>query len=265
MRDRVAAYLVERARGVAHRFADDRGAACQPAQQGGKAEGSAERRAGKNATVPVVSVGLLHDVAVVQQRALVVQHELGQRGRAGCRVAEYAGVAVRRGRRGGLLKHRRIVVHRNSACGDGSRGAIVSRLVDGDDAPQVAKRLGRHVDQDAAKRDALEIGPHEEPIRTAASDDRGELLAAKPGIDRKDDCAEMRAGQEGFDPGQAVRQPDGDAIARRNAQARKCRGETIHARMQRGKGDGRVSVDQRGVLCMRAGKHGHSFGEGHGA
>ena len=265
MRNAVSAYLVERARGVAHRFADDRGAACQPAQQGGEAEGSAERCAGKNATVPVVSIGLLHDVAVVEQRALVVQHELGQRCRAGGRVAEHAGVSARRGRRAGLLKHRRIVVHRYVACGDAERGAVVSSLVDGDDAPQAAKRLGRHVGQDVAKRDALEIRPHDEPIRTAAPDNIGDLLAAKAGIDRKYNCAKMRAGQEGLHPGQAVRQPDGDAIARCNAQARKCCGETIHARMQNGKGHGRIAVDQRGVVGMRAGKRGHSFGEGHGA
>ena len=280
MSDGVFANLARRGRRVEHRGADHRRALRQPADQRGEAECAAERRAGQHAGGRPVGEGARHRRAVRQQGALVVQHELGPGSGAGRGEAQHAGVGLGGRRRVGAGAQVGVAVSGQgmSVAGGGGRlwrrqpGRRSVRRVDGDHAAQPRQGLGRHVVQDALEVDALEARPEDQPVGLAAPQDVGHFQRAETSVDRQRQRAQPRAGQEGFDPGGAVGQPDGHALARLQAQAREPGGQRDGARAQLGGADGAVRVDQQGARGIGGGQRiqvsgegvGNSVGDGHG-
>ena len=103
------------------------------------------------------------------------------------------------------------------------------------------------------------------PRMSATSSARKRVLTASA-------SAQPRAGQEGFDPGGAVGQPDGHALAGLQSQVAQAGGQRGGPRAQLGGADGAVRVDQQGARGIGGGQRiqvsgegvGNSVGDGHG-
>jgi hypothetical protein len=218
VRDAVSHDVLRRQVGVPGGSHHQRATGCERRHRAAKAEHTTQRRREQHRAAIADSEGARYLVRMRDDVALVVQYELrGLRRARGCE--DHASGAGRGRIRQQVCACRDRPVGDRVLAGDRLRHRRVVLAVH-DHGFETLQRRRITFCKDRGEIDPFESRPKHQNFGARAADYIGHLVAAKAGVDGNGDGTELRAGKEACQPGRNVRQPEGDPVARRDAEPR---------------------------------------------